>query len=152
MTAPLSPTPSAEAQDLAGAPSEPPAPDRAHGTVRLIPLADAESRIAGQATLRRSPERDLRQAHDRLQQAREAVAAVSSALGLAAESASAAPDHSERTRVAYERARVDSRRAELALRQEQRRADDAKLALRQAYEQVAHLEGMRGAPVIDLSA
>ncbi len=152
MTASLSPTPSAQAQDLAGVPSEPPATDRAHGTVRLIPLADAESRIAGQATLHRSPERDLRQAHDRLAQARQAVAAVSAALGQAAESASAAHDHSERTRVAYERARMDSRRAELALRQEQRRADDAKLALRQAYEQVAHLEGMRGAPVIDLSA
>ena len=152
MTAPLSPNSPVEAQDLAGVPSEPPATDRAHGTVRLIPLADAESRIAGQATLRRSPELGLRQAHDSLNQARETVAVASSALDRATEAASAAHDHAERTRVAYERARMDSRRAELILRQEQRRANDAKLALRQAYEHVAHLEGMRGAPVIDLTA
>ncbi len=152
MTAPLSPNTSPEAQDHAGAPPEPPATDRAHGTVRLIPLADAESRIAGQATLRRSPELELRQAHDRLNQARETVAVASSALEQATETASAAHDHADHTRVAYERARMDSRRAELMLRKEQRRADDAKLALRQAYELVAHLEGMRGAPVIDLTA
>ena len=152
MTAPLSPNTSADAQALAGALPEPPATDRAHGTVRLIPLADAESRIAGQATLHRSPERELRQAHDRLNEARGTVAVASSALEQATETASAAHDHAERTRVAYERARMDSRRAELTLRKEQRRADDAKLALRQAYEHVAHLEGMRGAPVIDLTA
>jgi len=38
------------------------------------------------------------------------------------------------------------------LRTDEERADEAKLALRLAYEQVAHLEGMRGAPVIDLTA
>ena len=67
----------------------------------------------------------------------------------ATEDSASAQDHTVRTRVAYERARSDARRCELALRQQQRVAEDAKLALRQAYEQVAHIEGLNGSKLVE---
>ncbi len=121
-----------------------------HGTVRLIPPDEAEPRLAGQAADRLSPERLLRLAHDRLNQARNSVAGAKATLDQADREAADARDFAERTKVAYEHARIDARRAELALRQRQRQADSAKLALRQAYEEVAHLEGMRSSPMLDI--
>ena len=150
MTAQTSPTPAEGTPDRYPG-STAVTPDRSHGTVRLIPLGEAEPLLAGQEADRLNPERNLRRAHDRLIEARRCVAGANGDLDRAAQEASDAHDFAERSRVAYERARIDARRAELALRQRQRRADDAKLGLRQAYEEVAHLEGMRGSPVIDLT-
>ena len=121
--------------------------DRAHGTVRLIPLADAESqdRRAGR------PGTEVPSATCARPTSGLAAGPRRGGRGLVG----AGPGRrvrrrpptttSERTRVAYERARMrlPASRAG-ACASEQRRADDAKLALRQAYEQVAHLEGMRG--------
>jgi hypothetical protein len=123
-----------------------------HGTVRLIPIVDAEPRLAEHVAGRLTPEDSLRQAHDRLAGARGSVTEAKTALALAASQASGAHDFAERAKVAYERARSDARRSELTLRQRQRQADDAKLGLRQAYELVAHLEGLNSSStIIDLS-
>ncbi len=126
--------------------------DFPHGTVRLIPIGEAEPLMADHVNGRLTPEDWLRQAQDRLVDARAAVTDAKSALALAASQASAAHDFAERAKVAYERARSDARRSELALRQRQRQADDAKLGLRQAYEQVAHLEGLNSpSTIVDLT-
>jgi hypothetical protein len=126
--------------------------DFPHGTVRLIPMGEAEPLLAEAVAGRLRPEDFLRQAYDRLSTARQAVTDAKGALNQAASQASAAHDFAERAKVAYERARSDARRAELTLRQRQRQADDAKLTLRQAYEQVAHLEGLNSSDaIVDLT-
>jgi hypothetical protein len=123
-----------------------------HGTVRLIPIGEAEPLLAEAVAGRLRPEDFLRKAYDRLSAARQSVTDAKGALNLAASQASAAHDFAERAKVAYERARTDARRAELGLRQRQRLADDAKLVLRQAYEQVAHLEGLNSSDdIVDLT-
>ncbi len=121
-------------------------------TVRLIPLAEAGPRIAGQAADRLTPERSLELAHEQLRLARARVAQANEAQGRATDEAATAQDFAARARVAYERARSDARRADLVARRSQRLADQAKLELRQAYEVVAHLEGMSGVVNLDLDA
>jgi hypothetical protein len=128
-----------------------PTPGWPHGTVRLIPMGEAQPLIDGQQSDRLSPERNLRLAHQHLAEARVRVAGAKSELEIASRVATDAHDQAEQAKVAYERSRFESRRAELALRRQQRNTDEAKLALRQAYEQVAHLEGLPGSPVIDLT-
>jgi hypothetical protein len=120
-------------------------------TVRLIPIDEAEPMLADQIAERLAPERGLRQAHERLAAARAAVGEAKAELARAEADSSTARDFAVRTRVAYERARADARRSELAVRQQQRRTEDATLAMRQAYELVAHLEGLNGSAIIDLT-
>ena len=120
-----------------------------HRTVRLIPQDEAAPMLAEQVSSRLSDDHSLRLAHQRLADARSTLASAKSAVTKATEDCATAQDHTVRTRVAYERARSDARRCELALRQHQRRAEDAKLALRQAYEHVAHIEGLNGSTLSD---
>ena len=122
-----------------------------HHTVRLIPQDEAAPMLAEQVSSRLSADHSLRLAHQRLADARADLAAAKAAVAKATEDSATARDHTVRTRVAYERARSDARRCELALRQQQRRAEDAKLALRQAYEQVAHIEGLNTSTLPELA-
>jgi hypothetical protein len=120
-----------------------------HHTVRLIPRDEAAPMLAEQTSSRLSADYSLQLAHQRLGQARADLARAKSAVSQALDESETARDHTVRTRVAYERARADARRCELALRQQQRWAEDAKLALRQAYERVAHIEGLNGSTLTD---
>jgi hypothetical protein len=112
-----------------------------HHAVRLIPIVDAGPLLTEQAA-ERSPINNLHVAHERLSSARHALAGSKGVLGRAEQASEAAQVAANQARETYERARADARRAELVLRQEQRRTEDAKLALRQAYESVARLEGL----------
>ncbi len=105
--------------------------------------------LAEQVSGRLSADNSLRLAHQHLADARADLAVAKAAVAKATEDSATAQDHTVRTRVAYERARSDARRCELSLRQEQRRAEDAKLALRQAYEQVAHIEGLNHSTLLE---
>jgi len=120
-------------------------------TVKLIPIDEAEPILADQIAERLSPERGLRQAHERLALARMALGSAKGALASAEAAASTARDHEVRTRVAHERARADQRRADVNVRERQRAADDARLLLRQAYDLVAHLESLNGSAIVDLT-
>jgi hypothetical protein len=116
-----------------------------HHAVRLIPMADIGPRLSAQH-LERSPITGLHQAHDRLDAAREDLAHAKSGLTRAESASEHAVASAVQARDSYEQARADARRAELQLRKEQRRIEDAKLALRQAYEMVARLEGLTALP------
>jgi hypothetical protein len=112
-----------------------------HHAVRLIPMADAESRLSEQQT-ELSPTSGLHSAHERLDTARDELARAKAGVSCAMAASDQAVEAAGRARDTYEQARADARRAELILRQQQRRIEDAKLALRQAYEAVARLEGL----------
>jgi hypothetical protein len=120
-------------------------------TVKLIPIGEAEPLLADQVAERLSPERGLRQAHERLVAARVALGGAKAALASAESYAATARDHEVRTRVAHERARSDVRRAEVNLREQQRVTDDARLVMRQAYDLVAHVESLNDSAIVDLT-
>ena len=107
--------------------------------------------LAEHTAERLSPERALGKANACLLEARRSLADAKVGSARAFREASDADDFTVRSRIAYERARADSRRCGLALRRWQRQADDAKLMMRQAYELVARLEGLERSTVIDLT-
>jgi hypothetical protein len=117
-----------------------------HHVVRLIPLDQAEPVLAEQLAQRSSCGIGLSKAQDRLVEARSELGDAKASRSRAELAALAAQEVASKAALAYERARWEVRRAEVELRQQQRRTDDAKVTLRQAYAAVARFEGLNGVP------